>query len=320
MLTVVLALLGAIGSIVGIGAYVDARRNKRVKFLAWERTYADALASASKAEGDYKLSILYERAGSEPEVIQGAFVTYVRFANFGKEPIRRADIASANPLRIVVKMREDEDDCRVLDISLGGSSRDVIRLNVGSLTPIEHGAEATVDFDFLDFHDGGVVRIFSSGRPASVELCGDVIGMPQGIARTDVAVTRNVWSRIGGVVGAILWVLSEAVGFGLTVVLFHYVTGSWSDAWLLVLPPVIFVGLGLFGIFVSDTIWPSSTGRKKFPSALAIPRRHPFRTREGHYVFREDMAWEDLEESMQSVAQRPKSKDKGPDPTDSRTR
>src|SRR5918994_6993598 len=115
MLTVAPAVIGAVGSIVGIWAFIDARRNRRIKLLGWEPTHTAALATATRAERDYKLSILYERQGDEPEKIDGAYVTYLRLANFGREPIRRADIADANPLRLRVAMGENRES-KVLDV------------------------------------------------------------------------------------------------------------------------------------------------------------------------------------------------------------
>jgi hypothetical protein len=118
-------------------------------------------------------------------VIESAYVTYVRFANFGKEPIRSADIAPANPLRIDVAMPKGDDGGDVLDNTLEAASREVIGLRVGNVITFKKLTRAKLEFDFLDLHDGGVVRILSSGRPDSVSMTGDIIGMPTGIMRSD---------------------------------------------------------------------------------------------------------------------------------------
>jgi hypothetical protein len=269
MLVIALTALGAAGSIVGIWAFVDARRNKRIKLLAWERARAASLASASRADSDYKLSILFERPGSEPEVIEGAYATYLRFANFGREPIRRGDIAEANPLRIEVEVPEDKG--RVLDIYLAASSRDVIKLELGGLVNSGGVARAAVEFDFLDHEDGGVVRVLSSGWPKSVKLKGDIIGMPDGLTRSDVAAPATHWTTIG----LSLLGLAEVGAMVLSVVWFHRVTGVWADAWLLLLPP----GLAIVVLFLGGGVAALAFPRRprKFPTELALPSWYGFR-------------------------------------------
>lgn len=173
---VVLGVLGAIGSVIGIVAYFDARANKRVKRLVWEKTTSSPLAAASKAAGDYKLSILYEQPDMAAQVIDSADVSYVRFANLGKEPIRRDDIAAANVLRLIVAEKEDGLG-RPLDVAIAAASRDVIRVGLGVRALDSPVTSVCVDFDFLDFEDGAVIRILTNGLPADIRMEGDIVGM-----------------------------------------------------------------------------------------------------------------------------------------------
>jgi hypothetical protein len=292
MIAIGLAVLGAVGALIGIWAFVDARRNRRVKLLAWEPTFTRALASASKADRDYKLSILYERPGQQPEVIEGAYATYVRFANFGREPIRRADIAAANPLRINVKMGDDSAG-EVLDISLTSASREVIRLAVGSVVRADNSAHADIEFDFLDHHDGGVVRVLSSGRPKSTVMSGDIIGIPAGLTRSDVPLAKGPWGKIG--FG--LWAVAELCALALIALLFKRQTGGWGDVWVLALPPLAFVAIVIATAIISDSVWPTARSKRKFPSALALPKGAHFRVPDRMLVYPDDLAW-DFERSV----------------------
>jgi hypothetical protein len=261
MLLAALGIVGSIASVVGVYALYDARKNRRVKLLAFERTGSLPLAAASSVERSYKLSIHYRPPDAEDdEEIEAAYVTYLRFANFGKEPVRREDIAPASPLRVEIT------GARVLDISLSSIRREVTRLHVEPPRIGELEASANVTFDFLDYHDGGVIRILSTGRRCKAELAGEIIGMPGGILRSDEAPARGLWGKLG--FG--LWLAAELAAFGGAAYVVNVVAGSWSDAWLLLLPLVAFL-LPVVGAFlVSETVWPS--GVRKYPDELSNPR------------------------------------------------
>jgi hypothetical protein len=256
---VILGAIGSIASVVGLYALYDSRRNRRIKLLSYEWTPPIPLATAAPVERDYKLSIHYTAAGAETEeVIEAAFVSYLRFANFGKEPIRRTDIAPANPLRIAV---ENE---RVLDISLSTQRRKVTRVALGEPAVGEDGGSAAITFDFLDLRDGAIIRVLTTGPRARLRLLGDIIGMPAGIRQSDETEAGDIWGKLG--FG--LWLLAECAAFAFVAWIVKQVTGSWGNAWLLVLPIVAFV-LPIVGVFVLEDHWPSRAG--KFPKELALP-------------------------------------------------
>lgn len=107
-----IGLIGGIASIAGfVYALYYARTTSRRKDLLYEVTPAVPLATALSPDDEYSLSIRYRRRGAAEEVIESAYLRFVRVANFGREPIRKVDIAPANPLRLEVK------GARVLDIS-----------------------------------------------------------------------------------------------------------------------------------------------------------------------------------------------------------
>src|SRR4051794_24500806 len=113
MLAWLLTLIGVVGSLVGVWAFIDARRSRRMKLLTFEQSPPFPLATARGHSTDYELSIHYKSDAGD-EVVEAAFVSYLQFANFGREPIRREDIAPSNPLRVEIT------GGRVLDISLSG--------------------------------------------------------------------------------------------------------------------------------------------------------------------------------------------------------
>ena len=263
MIALTLTILGAVGSLVGLLAYVDTRRSRRVKLLAYEHTSPFPLATARQHASDYELSIHYKGAdGEEEEVIEAAFVTYLRFANFGKEPIRAGDIAPTNPLRVEV------EGVRVLDIALAGTRREVnqIELDAPELNP--EISKANIKFDFLDLQDGGLIRVLSTDRDAKIQLVGDIIGMPEGITRTDQPIAKGPWGKIGFGV----WVLAELAAFAVVMYIYRSVQGSWSHVWLLALPFVAFLLPAFGALIASETIWPTRVRTRPYPEELRPPR------------------------------------------------
>lgn len=285
MLTIVLAVLGAIGSVVAVVAYLDARASKRVKRLAWEATPSVPLAAASRTETDYKLSILYERSDAKPEVIDSADVTYVRFANLGKEPIRKEDIAPASVFRLEIKY-EAEGHGRPLDVSVAASSREVVQLKIGHLSAAGDIATVSVAFDFLDYQDGGVLRVLSNGAPDGVRMKGDIVGMPHGLQEWNSFQGTSTEVKGWGVAG---WALAEAIAFGALGLLFREVTGGWTGVWLLLLPPVAFVAVLIFCLLVAGGPSAYKRRRLRFPKSLAIPSHFGFAAMmgpDGEYMLR----------------------------------
>lgn len=277
-----IGIIGSIASIIGLYALVQSRTNRRIKALLYEATPSFALASAASDSG-YRLSILYEQPDQPAETVRAAYVTFLRLANFGREPIRQEDIASANPLRVAVRMVRG----KVLDIGLESSRREVCRVAVEPMQSVTKpgrtlvtrrgGRErrirrtitltsAAITFDFLDHHDGAAVRILSSEEPESVELLGDIIGMPAGIGRSGHPEEKGLWGRVGFA----LFCVAETAAVALSFLLFRLVTGAWHDVWLLVVLPAAVVTVGIITVVVAMTIWPSNA--RKFPDELELPR------------------------------------------------
>lgn len=260
MLGTILGIIGSVASLIGLYALYQARKYRRVKALVYECSEAIPLATASAIERDYELSIHFRPAGGrqgDEEVIDAAYVTYLRFANFGKEPIRANDIPAATPLTVCAA------GDRVLDISLSASRRPVSRIQIEPLSSGDTASNAALSFDFLDFHDGGVIRVLSSGRHVEVSLAGDIIGMPAGITRAKPegsSVEVQGW-------GLAAWVIGELVAFGMAAYLIKVATDSWANSWLLAVPIVAFAVPLIVAIAISAVL---HRGRG-FPDELRLP-------------------------------------------------
>jgi hypothetical protein len=260
----VLTILGLVGTaVLGIYAIYDQHRNRRVRRLVYD-TFTVPLATAFRNDEGYKVSIQLERPGQDPQTFDAAYLTFVRFANFGREPIRKDDIAPANPL---VLEAETDAPGEILDISLSSSSRRVTSVAVDETINLGQSAQTRVTFDFLDYHDGGIVRVLSSAQPKAVKLRGDIIGMRTGIVAANQPASRR--RKVMRWAVGILMVAIEFAAIAASVFAYRWVTGSWANGWLLflpplafMLPPVLFVALALL----------FDTRARDFPPELAYPK------------------------------------------------
>lgn len=256
-----IGLIGGLASIAGL-LYVIyyARKNRREKLLVYDTSSSVPLATAQSPEDDYELSVTFQRKGQEEERILSANVQFLRFANIGKEPIRRTDIAPANPLRINV------DRGRTLDISLSGTSRSVTRVEVSNIKLGAEHSHADVTFDFLDFEDGGVIKILTEGGKAKLTLRGDIIGMPDGVRKSDEIRSLGFLNKIGYTLGG-MFQLSALI---LAVFAYRWITGSWAHIWMLTLPFVALFLPAIIIAIIAATIWPDS--EVSLPATLGLPR------------------------------------------------
>lgn len=256
-----LGIVGGIASIAGvIAAFYFARKNRRIKLLTFDTTVPLALASAISPDSeDFNLTVVYKPKGGRQKKMKSVNVRFVRFANLGREPIRREDIAPSEPLRVNVR------GVQTLDISLAGVSREVANLSIENDEYGDADSGADIVFDYLDHNDGGVIKIVTVGSRGDVILNGAIIGMPDGIKPVDQLRSMGLINKIGcGIAGIIELAAVASVPF-----ISYWVTGSWVYVWLLILPFVaLFVPAILIGI-VAATIWPNES--PSLPSSLALP-------------------------------------------------
>lgn len=256
-----IGVVGTLASIAGlIYAIYYARNSRRVKLLLYDTSWSVPLATARSPEEDYTLSVLFQRKGQGEERVSSAHVTFLRFANLGKEPIRGTDIAPTNPVRVTVK------ECRVLDISLAGASRSVANVSVSGVVLDKKESHADILFDFLDYQDGGVVKILTEGAIRKVALTGDIIGMPSGIRRCDEIRSLGILNKLGWALGAVFLISALAV----SVLAFQWITGSWQNVWVLCLPFIALILPAVIIAIVASTIWPEQ--EVSLPQSLSLPK------------------------------------------------
>ncbi len=237
------------------------RRSIKKKLLVYEISRPIALAQAFSPEDDYKMSVLFQRKGSPEEKIESVFTTFLKFANLGKEPIRGNDIAKANPVKINI------EGTRTLDIQIAGTTRKVNNVILKKQIVKDKRASGNVYFDFLDYQDGALIKILSVGNRGKISLAGDIIGMPEGIKNVEEFepteskdITDNPWFVISILIAGLI--LS---GF-----IYYWVTGTWRNAWLLLVPIGVMV-LQIIIMFAIDS-WSWPRARLSFPKSLDLPK------------------------------------------------
>jgi hypothetical protein len=256
-----LNLFYIIVGLVTIAGFVYAidynRRNSRRKLLTHDITSPLSLISVLSEGTEDRLSITYEREGSEPVKIENAYLYYVRVANLGEEPIRREDLATSDPLRL------DILNGTVLNLASVSVTRDVLNFDLSPLAQTGEGVSSSqLSFDFLDYRDGALIKVLTDSSSSQVMLKGTIIGMPQGIARTS-ELDPNI-SKAKLFTG--LFVLLVTVILGSTLTVFIRQTKGALMATLCLIATIVFsvsVCLWMLPIQKEDKRWPDSL---KFPT------------------------------------------------------
>ncbi len=152
-------LLAFLGIILAILFYVKSKKDKKPKYTLGSSKLIHNFVS--KIEG---LEIKY---GGEP--IPNLTSTRVGFWNGGKQTIKRTDIANTDPLLIKVK-----EGFKILDAGLLYQTHQAnhIVINVS-----EDKSAVGIDFEYLDYLEGGVVQLYHTGTSSEdVALTGTVQG------------------------------------------------------------------------------------------------------------------------------------------------
>lgn len=238
---------GAVG-ILGFGfAVYTARRSERRKLLTYGIRHVLPLANVFPNERP-RLSVVYEASGAAPVQVRGAYLIGFAMANLGREPIRRADIAESDPLRLEVR------GSRVLDISEPETTHPAMRLTIEPPQVAEDGtSSARISFDHLDYFDGASVRILTEDHTVDVRLAGYIVGMPDGIKHVSELGPRKLRSFTGLVLSGLLYIAALAGAAWL----FNTFVRDWSLWWVLLLPIGVLFLPAVLIIFASLTFWPA---------------------------------------------------------------
>lgn len=295
----IIGIIAGVIGIVGISYTIYyGRKNQRKKLLVYENSQPIPLAQAFSPEADYKLSVVFERKGSNEERIESVYTTFLKFANLGRESIRGSDIAPTNPIKVKV------EGARTLDIQVAGITREVNNVYLRNPVTEDTKASSEVCFDFLDYQDGALIKILTVGKTGKISLSGDIIGMPEGIRNVEETSGSKSELNISGWVAGILFLAVIA----LCAFIHYWVTGSWNYVWLILVP----WGVLIFVIVViAFAAWAWPRGRPSFPKSLDLPkwcRSFPFYPR---HMMRTELLETRLEEKnlqMEEEKERLKNK------------
>jgi hypothetical protein len=250
-------IFGIVSVIALILTVVTMKRNQAPrKWLVADARGGPPLARSSSL-GDYRLQVVM-KVDDHSEEIESAHVSYLSFVNLGRDSIRRQDIAPANPLRIRVQ------GAPVLSVDLERQTRNVCKVQLESQqTRPDDVTEIPVSFDYLDEQDGGLVRILTDGQPTSVELLGDIIGMPSGVEPAVPPQKSRLTKVIQGLL-TLLVILVPQIGlvwYFLTLVDEPYL------AIFLYVSIIVLIASGLLSVGLDALVSPRR--RSKLPSSLS---------------------------------------------------
>lgn len=251
---------GTIASIIGLlYAFIVARRSDRRKLLTYHVTPPLPIASVLPDKAGHRLSIIYEREGTEPLNVKGAYLRFVRICNFGKEPIRRDDIAASDPLRLEI------EHARILDLAVADVSRKVINFQITPNQSNDGGATSTqITFDFLDYLDGAGIRVLTDRPRTSIRLLGTIIGIPGGLPEIHDLQKNPILDTIGCGAAIILELIAIASGL----YLYSILAGGLTSLWLSLIPVVALLLPIIVIALIGSTIWPRGP---QWPKALVLP-------------------------------------------------
>jgi hypothetical protein len=115
-----------------------------------------------------KIKVLY----NDKEVSQ-VTTTKIWFWNNGKRPLKREDIPLKDPLRITIENKK-LDEIIILDYNIIKISKESLNFNLLSGIKLN---ELILDFDYLDYKDGGGFEIQHTGnRESQIKLEGVILG------------------------------------------------------------------------------------------------------------------------------------------------
>jgi hypothetical protein len=260
---ILLAVVGLVLTIVGL---VLTKRSRREKKLVYEVMSPVPVADVLQGKSAYSVRVVYEQPNAAPSYVDHAFTQFLRFTNFGRVPITKPDLAVGDSLRIEIT------GGNVLAATLVSETRNACKI---VLHPLETDVNEDVttihlEFDFLDYLDGGIIQILTGSEHFRTSLLGTVIGMPDGITKIEIPERTELpqW-------GCALVIVSFLVAFGASFWAFKYITGEWVHSWVMLLPLAsLMVPLGCL-ILLTYLLEP----RKKFefPEPLFPPQWYTMR-------------------------------------------
>lgn len=189
-------VVGVLGITVGVVLYQRSKKEKKPQVRM--RSFNLISMSVTQLKSD-KVKVTY--SGEEVEDLT---VTNIAFWNSGKEPIRREDIASTEPIRITAM-----NGCRILEA-------DVIQTNNPSNNlkcDLFGNDKVLTSFEYLEKGDGAVIQVFHTGQNNDdLQFQGKIIGTKIGVEKEPFI--SKFMSNTPLYVGVLLIILGCILGFG----------------------------------------------------------------------------------------------------------
>lgn len=215
-----------------------------------------------------KLSVAYQKDGNTPIQIQSLYLTFVRIGNLGREPIRVGDVAVNDPLILVV------NDSSILDISIVETTRTVCQFQMENfVTVVDEGkgdtanqAVARLEFAFLDYQDGVLIRVLTENATPEILLSGTVIGLPQGFDRKNYfesAQNEGCWTM--------LFLPAFYISGALILPMFKPFFGHLNVGVIGAVAAVVFAAIAFIGSDVSVRRRVHRQFRGEWPEKLSLP-------------------------------------------------
>lgn len=201
------------------------------------------VADVLQGKSAYSLRVVYEQPEAAPIYVEHAFAQFLRFTNFGRVPIKKPDLADVDALRIEIT------GGNVLAATLVSETRNACNIVLHPLKTDVNEDITTIhlEFDFLDFQDGGIIQILTGREYFKTSLKGTIIGMPDGITKIEIPESTELPQ-----LGWALVIVSFLVAFGATFWAFRYITGEWAHSWVMFLPLAsLIVPLGCLVLLMS---------------------------------------------------------------------
>lgn len=189
--------------------------------------------------------------------------THIVFWNAGRATIRREDVVTKDPPRLVF-----DKDTEVLNVRIAQTTREVIGLNVD--VKADSGNEVVLSFDYLDCKDGALIEVLHTSENAHPQLLGTIRGIPKGIENlgriqpyrtgrrgAEFTTFHFLRSRVGQLITLCAGLVVMSVGIW---VLWSGPVRPELGEWSLIL------GGGFYVLLGSVLLW---TDRLRFPKTLA---------------------------------------------------
>lgn len=238
--------------------YLRVRTRESTNILYELHPWVPIAESVSERSG-HKIKIMYENDCEGWIDVPVLFARYLRFANFGYEALKSADIPDSDPIRV------EFEGSGLLKLSVVNTDNNSSRIRVAPMAVEPNKGAMQIQFEFLNPGEGALLEMIATTPLINLEIKGSIIGNPkpvrEGFIPRQIHIVRSGWAGLVSVMVLCLLILSVA---------YVHVTGGWTGIWLLYISPFValFPALTLLGGYGISVLWGD---RPRFHSGLQPP-------------------------------------------------